>query len=98
MSERDVFGEPDANDATAEWDRTVEEAAREQAEMFKLAKTNVLNRQLGSKKVSGPEQLREYDLMRDDPTHLTQFLKDQGGTLEENINYCWGMESKLRRG
>ena len=97
MSERDVFGEPDANDATAEWDRTVEEAAREQAEMFKLAKTNVLNRQLGSKKVSGQDQLREYEMMREEPAHLAQFLKDQGSTLEESINWAFDMENKLRR-
>ena len=98
MGERDVFGEPDSHDATAEWDRTVEEAAQEHAAMFREAKDNVLNRPLGSKKVSGPDQLREYEIMRDDPAHLTQFLKDQGGTLEENINYCWTQESKLRRG
>lgn len=96
MSERDVFGEPDANDATAEWDRTVEEAGREQAEMFKLAKTNVLNRQLGSKKVSSQDQLREYEMMREEPAHLAQFFKDQGSTLEESINYCFDMENKLR--
>lgn len=98
MSERDVFGEPDANDATAEWDRTVEEASQENNEMWKLAKTNVLNRQLGSKRVPREDQLREYELMRDNPAHLTQFLVDQGGTTEEDQNYCFDMEHKRRNG
>ena len=96
MGERDVFGEPNANDATADWDRAVEEAAQEQKEMFGLAKENVLNRQLGSKKVPREDQLREYEMMRDEPAHLAQFFKDQGATLEEATNYCFDMENKLR--
>ena len=98
MSKKDVFGSPDAHDATAEWDRDVEEASREHAEMFNLAKENVMNRQLGSKKVSRQDRLKEYELMREDPAHLAQFLIDQRGTFEENVNSCFEMENLLRNG
>jgi hypothetical protein len=62
------------------------------------AKTEVVNRQLGSVKVSPKEQLREYEMMRESPAHLSQFFVDQGASLEEMVNYCFEMESKLRNG
>lgn len=91
---RDIFGSPDAHDPTAEWDQLVEEAGQEHAEMFKIAKDDILNRQLGSKEVPTREREMEWEVLRVMPPTLVQFFKDQNASVEEAINYAFEMESK----
>lgn len=94
--DKEVFGSPDAHDATAEWDKLVEEAGQDHAEMFEIARTEVMNRQVGSKKVSAKDQLQEWEILRSEPSSLMEFFGNQDATLEEAINYAFNMEHKLR--
>lgn len=101
MGEKDVFGSPDAHDATAEFDQMAEEAGREHAEMYEEARTKILNRPLGSKKVSSQDQVREYEIIKGmalegNPQPGLDFLTAQDATLEEAINWGFNMEHKLR--
>ena len=101
MAEKDTFGEPSANDATAEFDQMVDEAGREHAEMFEEARSKIMNRPLGSKKVSSQDQVREYEIIKGmalegNPQPGIDFLTAQGATLEEAINWGFEMEHKLR--
>ena len=102
MGEKDVFGSPGAHDATAAFDEMVEEAGQEHAAMFKEAREKVLNRPLGSKKVSSQDQVQEYQIIKGmalegNPQPGIDFLTAQDATLEEAINWGFEMESKLRR-
>ena len=101
MDKKDVFGSPDAHDATAEWDKLVEESAQDHAEMFNIARTEVMNRRVGSKKVSPKEQLQEYEVIKGmafdgDYRPGVEFLAAQDATLEEAVNWAFEMENKLR--
>ncbi len=91
---KDVFGSPDANDPTSEWDKLVEEAGQDHAAMFKVAKDEILNRQLGSKKVPQAEQDMEWETLRVMAPSLVQFFKDQNASVEDAINHVWAMEQK----
>ena len=76
MPEKDVFGTPSANDATAEFDQMVDDAGREHAEMFEEARSKILNRPLGSKKVSSQDRVQEYQIIK-------------GMALEGNLQVTW---------
>ncbi len=91
---KDVFGSPGAHDSTAEWDKLVEEAAQEHAEMFKVARDDILNRQVGSKRVPMQQRQDEWEIMRVTPVMLTDFLKSQNATVEEAVNHIFEMEEK----
>ena len=88
------FGTPDARDATAQHEKTVREAGEYAASLDKAVKEDVLNRPLGSVKVTPEQRRQEYQLMRDNPQHLAQFFKDQGATVEQMVQYAKEMESK----
>ncbi|KKM62343.1 hypothetical protein LCGC14_1522640 [marine sediment metagenome] len=88
------FGTPSAQDATAMHEKTVREAGEYAAELDKAVKEDILNRPLGSVKVSPEQRREEYALMRDNPEHLAQFFTDQNATVEQMIQYGKEMESK----
>jgi hypothetical protein len=88
------FGTPEAKDATAQHEKTVREAAEYAAGLDKAVKEDVLNRPLGSVKVSPEQRRQEYDLMRENPEHLAQFFTDQSATVEQMVQYAKEMEAK----
>lgn len=90
----DEFGTPQARDATAQHEKTVQEAGQYAAELDDAVKNEVLNRPLGSVEVSFEDRMAEYEMMRDSPQHLAQFFQDQGATVEQAIKYAKEMESK----
>ena len=90
----DDFGTPNARDATSMHEKTVMEAGQYAAELDKAVKEDILNRPLGSVKVSPEQRREEYALMRENPEHLAQFFTDQGATVEQMIQYGTEMESK----
>ena len=90
----DDFGTPNAQDATSMHEKTVMEAGQYAAELDKAVKEDILNRPLGSVKVSPEQRREEYALMRENPEHLAQFFTDQGATVEQMIQYGTDMESK----
>ena len=90
----DDFGTPNAQDATSQHEKTVQEAAEYAASLDKAVKEDLLNRPLGSVKVSPDQRKQEYTLMRDNPEHLAQFLVDNKATVEQAIKYAKEMESK----
>ncbi len=90
----DDFGTPEARDATSQHEKTIMEAGEYAASLDKDVKENVLNRSLGSVKVSPEQRKQEYALMRDNPEHLAQFFKDQGATVEQMVKYAKEMEAK----
>ena len=90
----DEFGTPGANDATSQHEKTVREAGQYAADLDKAVKEDVLNRPLGSVKVSPEQRKQEYELMRDNPQHLAHFFQDQGATVEQAITYAKEMEAK----
>ncbi len=90
----DDFGTHEARDATARSEQTVKEAGEYAASLDQAVKDDVLNRPLGSVKVSLEQRKQEYDLMRDNPEHLAQFLVDQKATVEQMVKYAKEMEAK----
>ena len=97
----DVFGTPEANDATAEFDRIVDDAGRDHAEMIEIARTEVMNRRIGSKKVSPQDQMQEYGVIKSMALEGNiqpgiDFLTSQDATMEEAISYFTDMERKRR--
>ncbi len=88
------FGTPDAHDATAQHEKTVREAGEYAASLDKAVKEDILNRPLGSVKVTPEQRRQEYDLMRDNPEHLAQFFQDQSATVEQMVQYSTEMEEK----
>ena len=90
------FGTPDAHDATSVSERAVIEAAKGDVALDKAVKESLLNRPLGSVKVTPEQRRQEYDLMRDNPEHLAQFFQDQSATVEQMVQYAKEME--LKRG
>jgi hypothetical protein len=90
----DDFGTPEANDATSIHEKTVVEAGQYAAELDKAVREDILNRSLGSVKVSPEQRREEYALMRENPEHLAQFFTDQKATVEQMVKYAKEMESK----
>lgn len=86
MADND-FGTPDAHDATSRHERTVTEAAQYIVDLGEAAKSEVQNRDLGSVKVSPEQRRQEFDIMKDNSEHLSQFFIDQKATVEEMIQY-----------
>ena len=82
------FGTPDANDATAMHEKTVREAAEYAADLDEAVKDDILNRPLGSVNVSPEQRRQEWELMRDNPEHLSQFFTDQSATVEQMVKYA----------
>ena len=89
----DDFGTPEARDATAMHEKTVKEAGEYAASLDQSVKDDILNRPLGSVKVSPEQRKQEYALMRDNPEHLAQFFTDQSATVEQMVKYAKEMES-----
>ena len=85
------FGTPDANDATAMHEKTVREAAEYVAGLDEAVKAEVLNRDLGSVKISPQQRKQEWELMKDNPEHLSQFFTDQKATVEQMVKYAKDM-------
>lgn len=75
-------------------EKTVQEAAQYVAELDKAVKAEVLNRPLGSVKVSSEDRAAEYEQMRDNPQHLAQFFQDTGATVEEMVQYAKAQEKR----
>jgi hypothetical protein len=75
-------------------EKTVMEAGQYAAELDKAVREDILNRPLGSVKVSPEQRREEYALMRDNPEHLAQFFTDQKATVEQMVKYAKDMESK----
>ena len=90
----DDFGTPGAQDPTSQHEKTVMEAGEYAAELDKAVKEDILNRPLGSVKVSPEQRREEYALMRENPEHLAQFFSDQKATVEQMVKYAKEMESK----
>ena len=88
------FGTPEARDATAAHEKTVKEAGEYAASLDQAVKDDVMNRPLGSVKVTPEQRKQEYALMRDNPEHLAQFFQDQGATVEQMVKYAKEMEAK----
>ena len=88
------FGTPDAHDATSQHEKTVQEAGEYAASLDEAVKEDILNRPLGSVKVSPKDRMAEYEAMRDNPDHLAQFFTDQNATVEQAIQYAKEMEAK----
>ena len=91
----DEFGTPEARDATAMHEKTVQEAGEYAASLDKAVKEDLLNRPLGSVKVTPEQRKQEYALMRDNPEHLAQYLQDNKATVEQAIQ--WATEMERRR-
>ncbi len=90
----DKYGTPDARDATAMHEKTVQEAADYISSLDEAVKDDVLPRPLGSVKVSPQDRAAEYEQMRDSPQHLAQFFKDTGATVEQMIQYAKAQEKR----
>ena len=84
----DEFGTPKARDATSMHERTVMEAGQYAADLDKAVKEDLLNRPLGSVTVSPDQRKQEWELMKDNPEHLSQFFTDQTATVEQMIKYA----------
>ena len=84
----DDFGTPNAQDATSQHEKTVQEAAEYAASLDKAVKEDVLNRPLGSVKVTPEQRKQEWELMKDNPEHLAQFYVDQKATVEQMIKHA----------
>ncbi len=82
------FGIPDARDATSQHEKTVMEAAEYIADLDRAVKDDILNRPLGSVKVSPEQRKQEWELMKDNPEHLAKFLVDNKATVEQAIKYA----------
>jgi len=90
----DDFGTPKARDATSMHERTVMEAGQYAADLDRAVKEDLLNRPLGSVKVTPEQQRQEWELMKDNPEHLAQFFTDQKATVEQAIQYATKMMGK----
>lgn len=90
------FGTPDAHDATSQHEKTVREAGEYAASLDQAVKDDVLNRPLGSVKVSPADRQREYDTMRNNPEHLAQFYVDSKATVEQMIQHAKLMEQRRK--
>jgi hypothetical protein len=84
----DEFGTPDAHDATAMHEKTVQEAGEYAASLDKTVKEDISNRPLGSVKVSPEQRKQEWALMKDNPEHLAQFYVDNKATVEQMIKHA----------
>ncbi len=87
----DEFGTPDARDATSMSEKTVQEAAEYAASLDQAVKEDLLNRPLGSVKVSPEQRKQEWALMVDNPEHLAQYYVDNKATVEQMIKHAKGM-------
>ena len=85
------FGTPDAHDATSIAEKAVIEAAEADVSLDKSVKESLINRPLGSVKISPQQQKQEFDSMKDDEGHLTQFFVDNKMTVEQTIQYLTKM-------
>ena len=88
----DEFGTPDAHDATSVSERAVIEAAQADVSLDKAVKESLLNRPLGSVKVSSQDRKTEFDLMKQaaelgDVEPFLTFFSDQNATEEQVIQY-----------
>ncbi len=92
------FGTPDALDATSQHEKTVQEAGEYAASLDQAVKEEVLNRPLGSVKISPADRQREYEMMRDSPEHLAQFFVDTKATVEQMVQYAKAQEKKRATG
>ena len=90
----DEFGTPTANDATSMHEKTVREAAEYIAGLDQAVKDDVSNRPLGSVNVSPEQRRQEWELMKDNPEHLSQFFTDQKATVEQMVKYAKEMNAK----
>ncbi len=90
MADND-FGTPDAEDATSRGERTVQEAAQYIVDLGEQAKREVQNRPLGSVKISPQQRRQEWELMKDNPEHLSQFFTDQKATVEQMVKFAKDM-------
>ena len=93
------FGTPDAHDATSLSERAVIESAQADVSLDKAVKEDLLNRPLGSVKISPQERKTEYELMKQaadlgDTEPFLAFFSDQNATEEQVIKYLKKMNEK----
>lgn len=95
----DNFGTPEARDAVARDEKTVQEAGQYAVDLDNATK-EMYPRSLGSVKISPQDRAKEYEMARataeaGDPSHMAQILVDvQANTLEKIVSYLKTMESK----
>jgi hypothetical protein len=68
-------------------EQTVREAAEYAAGLDDAVKSEVLNRPLGSVKVSFEDRMAEWRMMKDTPEHLAQFFVDNKATVEQMVKH-----------
>lgn len=90
MAER-KFGTPDAHDAVARDEKTVQEAAQYDAELDEAMK-EMHPRDLGSVKVSSQDERTEWEMNiqaaeSGDPSLMATFFVDQKMTVEQMVQY-----------
>ena len=74
-------------------EKTVQEAGEYAASLDQSVKDDILNRPLGSVKVTPEQRKQEWTAMKDNPEHLAQFYVDQSATVEQMVKYAKEMES-----
>lgn len=89
----DKFGAPDAHDATSQHEKTVQEAGEYAASLDQAVKDDILNRPLGSVKVSPQDERSEWAMNfqaaeAGDPSLMAKFFVDQKMTTEQAIRYA----------
>ena len=92
----DEFGTPEAPDATAMHEKTVQEAGEYAASLDKAVKEDLLNRPLGSVKVTPEQRKQEWTVNfqaaeAGDPSLMAKFFTDQKATVEQMVKYATGM-------
>ena len=96
------FGEPKLGDATSFFDRVVNEEAERLRKLIAEEGPRILNRPMGSKQVSLPDQVQDYERLSNDPVTLNglyqELIQTKGlwpATLEL-VDYAEQMEKKRR--
>ncbi len=92
----DEFGTPEARDATAMHEKTVQEAAEYAASLDQAVKEDLLNRPLGSVKVTPEQRKQEWEINLQaaeagDPSLLAKYYVDNKATVEQMIKHAKGM-------
>lgn len=75
-----------------QWERVIDRSALRASERIKRVVRERYYRPIQSEKVPIDQQLNEYALMRDNPSVLAQFFKDQRASPESVLEYLEKME------
>lgn len=85
-------------DFVTRFENLVDASAQRSADRIKKAIKEKYTRQPFSQKVPKEQMDLEYDLMKDNPSVMAQFLKDQHGSLESAVHYFETMERRRASG